>query len=180
MTEPTALEVVNQRGLRARFSRTGARWMNMHVPDHWGEFADVVLGFSAEEDYRRAEEKYYGAVVGRYCGRIPHGFFQDHDTQIKLPLNDHGRHHLHGGFDAFHRQEWEVVPEHVTNNRLGFSLFSADGEQGYPGDLTVMATYTLTDDDRLIFEVRAQTKKKTLVNVTNHAFFNLSCITVFS
>ncbi len=174
MQEPNALEVTNQSGLRARFSRLGARWTHMYVPDQQGEFADVLLGFTADDDYRHAEEKYYGAVVGRYCGRIPHGTFCDHEKQIKLPLNDHGRHHLHGGVDAFHLKEWELIPESVTRNSIALSLSSADGEQGYPGDLRVTVSYTLTDDNRMVFEVSAQTNRKTLVNMTNHAFFNLT------
>ncbi|MGB3848545.1 MAG: aldose epimerase family protein [Tunicatimonas sp.] len=174
MQEPNALEITNQSGLRARFSRLGARWTHMYVPDQQGEFADVLLGFTADDDYRHAEEKYYGAVVGRYCGRIPHGTFYDHEKQIKLPLNDHGKHHLHGGVDAFHLKEWELIPELVTENCIALSLSSADGEQGYPGDLRVTVTYTLSDDNRLVFEVSAQTNRKTLVNVTNHAFFNLT------
>jgi aldose 1-epimerase len=146
----------------------------MYVPDYQGKFADILLGFTADDDYRRAEEKYYGAVVGRYCGRIPHGTFRDDETQINLPLNDHERHHLHGGVDAFHLKEWELVPESVTENSIALSLSSANGEEGYPGDLRVTVTYTLTDDNRLVFEVSAQANKKTLVNVTNHAFFNLT------
>ena len=170
---PDILEIVNQKGLRAKFLTTGARWTEMHVPDHQGNFADILLGFSAKADYLRAEEKYYGAVVGRYCGRIPHGTSADQDMQLALPLNDSG-HHLHGGEKGFHLQEWEVLPEYTTENSVGFFLFSPDGEEGYPGDLEVRVVYTLTDDDQLIFEAKAHTTQKTLVNITNHAFFNLS------
>ncbi|MFK5973530.1 MAG: aldose epimerase family protein [Flavobacteriaceae bacterium] len=169
-----SITLYNNNGLKARFVSLGARWTEMHVPDHNGLFEDILLGPPEKEDYLQSEEKYYGAVVGRYCGRIPNGVFNDDDVKFKLPLKDSGKHHLHGGENGFHMKNWEIIPEYSTDRSVGFHLFSEDGSEGYPGNLEVSIVYTLTDNDQVIFEVKAKTDKKTLVNITNHAFFNLT------
>lgn len=169
-----SIELSNDNGFKARFLSLGARWTEMHMPDNEGVFEDVLLGFPQDRAYVYSEEKYYGAVVGRYCGRIPNGFFIDAGTTFELPLNDTGKHHLHGGENGFHMKNWEIITEYTTNSSVGFRFFSEHGSEGYPGNLDVSAFYTLTDDDQVIFEVKAKTDKKTLVNITNHAFFNLT------
>ncbi|SDD82868.1 aldose 1-epimerase [Pricia antarctica] len=174
MQDTDTITIRNRNGLTAKFLSLGARWTEMYVPNRNGVFEDILLGFPDKKEYLRAAEKYYGAVVGRYCGRIPNGRFTDGDTRIELPLNDSGKHHLHGGKDGFHLKEWKPIPESTSENTVGFSLFSEDGEEGYPGNLEVRVIYTLTNDDQLIFEATASTDQRTLVNLTNHAFFNLT------
>ncbi|MGB7393694.1 MAG: aldose epimerase family protein [Pricia sp.] len=174
MQDIKTITIKNRNGLTAKFSSWGARLMEMNVPDRNGVFEDVVLGFRSKEAYLKASEKYHGAVVGRYCGRIPYGTFKTGKTQIQLPLNDSGKHHLHGGKNGFHLREWNINQEYVSENTVGFSLFSEDMNEGYPGNLQVQVAYTLTDSNQLVFEATASTDKKTLVNITNHAFFNLN------
>jgi len=147
----------------------------MYTPDKFGNLGDILLGFHTDDEYLEAEEKYHGAVVGRYCGRIPYGKVYGFDNILQLPLNDSGKHHLHGGSTGFHLKEWEVNLDHSLKNKVSFHLLSKDGEEGYPGELKIQVTYTLTDDNKLIFSAKATTSKKTIINLTNHAFFNLSC-----
>ncbi len=174
MKDMDSIELYNNNGLKARFVSLGARWTEMHVPDRNGVFEDILLGPPAKEDYLQSGEKYYGAVVGRYCGRIPNGIFNDDGVTFELPLNDSGKHHLHGGKNGFHMKNWEIIPEYTTDRSVGFHFFSEDGSEEYPGNLEVSTVYTLTDDDQIIFEVRAKTDKNSPVNITNHAFFNLT------
>lgn len=174
MSPRNILEITNRNGLRACFLPLGARWTAMHVPDRRGDQADVLLGFATPEAYQQAEEAYHGAVVGRYCGRIPRGIIQDRDGQIELSRNEGGEHHLHGGKHGFHLKEWKLRPEYTAENRLGFLLLAANDEDGYPGTVDVLVTYTLTNDNQLVFEATAKATEKTPINITNHAFFNLS------
>jgi len=168
------IEIRNKHGYKAKFSSYGARWVDMHIPDKEGVLSDVLLGFNNEEDYLHAEEKYHGAVIGRYCGRISNGIFEDADIKIKLPLEGSEKNHLHGGKNGFHQKHWVILPQYTTQNSVGFYLYSKDGEGGYFGDLEVIVIYTLNNNNQVVFEVKAMSSKKTILNITNHAFFNLS------
>lgn len=170
----------NRNGCIAQFSNYGARWISMWTPDKQGVFEDVLLGFNSLEDYLQAKEQYHGAIVGRVCGRIDNARFLLDGQQYLLAENDvYGKpqpNHLHGGNSAFHNQYWKGA---LTVNDLGeeravFTLFSGDGDEGYPGNLEVKVTYTLRNDDVLSMECEAVSDKKTPLNITNHAFFNLS------
>ncbi|PXX21704.1 aldose epimerase family protein [Arenibacter sp. ARW7G5Y1] len=167
-------EISNENGYTAKFLNYGARWAEMLVPDKQGVMEDVLLGFRNGDDYEGAEEKYHGAVIGRYCGRIPNGSFEDENIKVKLPLNEAGKNHLHGGKNGFHQKYWNILPGYTSKNSVGYSLYSKEVEEGYPGDLEVRVIYTLTNENQIVFEVKAVPSKRTILNITNHAFFNLS------
>lgn len=168
------IEICNEHGYKAKFSSYGARWIDMHMPDNEGVLLDVLLGFNNEDDYLHAEEKYHGAVIGRYCGRISNETLEGVDIKIKFLLEDSEKNHLHGGKSGFHQKYWKILPEYISKNSVGFCLNSKDGEEGYPGGLEVQVIYTLNNDNQVVFEVKAVSSKKTILNITNHAFFNLS------
>lgn len=173
----TFITLTNKNGLKARFSRYGARWINMFVPDRDGCFGDILLGFDTLSAYKHAGEQYHGAVVGRVCGRIGKASFRMEGKTYKLTSNDiYGKpiqNHLHGGIEAFHRKFWDIKSVSPQGDQVIFSLFSPDGEEGYPGNLSVEVTYSLTDENRLRMECVAETDRITPVNMTNHSFFNL-------
>ncbi|MDR2919456.1 MAG: galactose mutarotase [Tannerella sp.] len=165
----------NPNGLVAQFTNYGARWVNMWVPDQHGEFDDILLGFDTLTGYMNAGEQYHGAIVGRVCGRINQARFSLCGKEYKLDSNDvYGdpvKNHLHGGIKAFHKQLWDISNE--NENTVTFSLFSPDGDESYPGNLTVHVTYKLTPENSLRMECTATTDQPSPVNLTNHAFFNL-------
>lgn len=170
----------NSHGLTASFSTYGARWLEMFVPDRNGCFEDVLLGFSDLSDYKYASEQYYGAIVGRVCGRIKNAHFCIGKESYELAANDiYGKpkfNHLHGGFLGFHNRLWDSL---IKQNEKGeetvvFTCLSKDGEEGYPGNLSISVSYTLTIDNSIEMVCKATTDKITPINVTNHAFFNLS------
>lgn len=170
----------NLNGLVAQFSNYGARWMSMWTPNKQGVFDDVLLGFDSLDNYLQATEQYHGAIVGRVCGRINNARFLLDGQEHVLAANDvYGKpqpNHLHGGNSAFHNQYWKA---HQTVNGAGeerviFTLFSSDGDEGYPGNLEVKVTYTLRNDNVLSMKCEAVSDRKTPLNLTNHAFFNLS------
>ncbi|GAA4818881.1 aldose epimerase family protein [Nocardioides caeni] len=129
---------------------------------------DLVLGL-ADGDAVRSGTDYVGSIVGRYANRIAHGRFVLDGAQHELPVNDRG-HHLHGGPDGFHTRTWDVV-EH-TADELALELVSPDGDAGYPGQLTVRATYRV-EGDIVHLDIAATTTAPTIVNLTSHAYFNL-------
>lgn len=157
--------------LTAAITNYGGRIVSLCAPDKNGQKADVVLGFKSIDDYLKATGVYHGAIVGRVIGRIAKGTFDlDGNTQ-SLTINS-GANHQHGGSKGFHNQVWEVKT--VTDSSLVLSYISVDGEMGYPGTLKVEATYQLTSNNELTLKLLATTDKTTIVNLTNHAFFNLS------
>lgn len=167
----------NKNGLAAQITNYGARWVSMWAPDKMGNLQNVLLGFDTLSGYYEAGEKYHGAIVGRVCGRIGNACFALNGKEYHLASNDAYGHpvknHLHGGIHAFHNRVWDIKSisgeESVT-----FSLVSPDGEENYPGNLTVDVTYTLTSDNILRIEYLGITDIATPVNLTNHAFFDLA------
>ena len=157
--------------LTAAITNYGARIVSLCAPDKNGQKADVVLGFKSIDDYLKATGVYHGAIVGRVIGRIANGNFELDGKMQSLPINN-GANHQHGGLKGFHNQVWEVKT--VTDSSLVLSYISVDGEMGYPGTLKVEATYQLTSNNELSLKLLATTDKTTIVNLTNHAFFNLS------
>lgn len=155
----------------AAISNYGARVISLHVPDKNGNLVDVVLGYKDLAAYRQSGEGFYGAIVGRYGNRIAKGQFELEGQQYQLELND-GPNTLHGGTNGFFGKVWEV--QHVTDSSLALQYVSPDGDAGYPGKLEATVTYTLTSDNGLDIAYRATTDKATVVNLTNHAYFNLS------
>ena len=157
--------------LTAAITNYGGRIVSLCAPDKNGQKADVVLGFKSIDDYLKATGVYHGAIVGRVIGRIAKGNFELDGKTQSLTINN-GANHQHGGLKGFHNQVWDVKT--VTDSSLVLSYISVDGEMGYPGTLKVEAMYQLTSNNELTLKLSATTDKTTIVNLTNHAFFNLS------
>jgi len=160
----------NAHGIEARITNFGATVVSILAPDRHGKFADVVLGFDDLEGYAQ-NRKFFGATVGRYANRIAGGRFILGSNKYTLATNN-GANHLHGGTQGFDRALWAATD---TRNRDGvtFRYRSPDGEEGYPGNLDVEVSFTLTSDDALRIDYRASTDRATPINLTNHSFFNL-------
>lgn len=170
----------NVNGLTASFTRYGARWVSMFVPDSKGHLDDVLLGFDTIEGYKHAGEQYHGAIVGRVCGRIRNAAFELNGKKYELASNDiYGKpikNHLHGGIEGFHKKEWDskrIITE-MGEEGVVFTFCSPDGEEGYPGNLYVNVTYILRSDNAVEMRIESTTDTPTYVNLTNHAFFNLT------
>src|SRR5690606_31211457 len=147
--------------------------LSIRVPDAEGVFEDVTLGYDSLDTYLE-ESPYFGALIGRYGNRIANGQFTLNGTTYTLAKNN-GPNHLHGGLKGFDKVIWNTEPfEDERGVGLVFTRTSPDGEEGYPGNLDVKVTYTLTDDNELIFDYEATTDKPTPVNLTQHTYFNLA------
>ena len=149
-------------------SNYGGTITSIRAPDRRGVKGDVVLGFDKIEGYI-GSPFYYGATIGRYANRIGKGMIEIDDESYQLPLND-GMNHLHGGFNGFDKKVWS--PEVIDESSLRLSYHSEDGDEGYPGNLDAVVTFTVIED-RLEVDYLANTDKPTVVNMTNHAYFNL-------
>ena len=166
----TWVTVTNAGGASVTLSTLGAGIVSVVVPDAKGRMADVVLGYANAEDYM-ADGPCAGKVPGRYANRIARGHFSIDGHEYTLAINN-GPNALHGGPTGFQNRIWEL--ESATGNTVVFKYTSADGEEGYPGNLVVRAAYTWTESNELTLHLTAQTDKKTVVNLTNHAYFNLA------
>ncbi len=145
---------------------------SLQAPDKEGKTADLVLGFNTLEEYLGAHP-YFGAIVGRYANRIAGGRFVLNGTEYKLAMNE-GKCHLHGGNTGFDKVVWDA--EELKNGKavgVRLSYLSKDGEEGYPGNLEVTVTYQLNNENELVIEYEAVTDKPTIINLTNHSYFNL-------
>lgn len=168
-----AVTLTNRHGVAATVIAWGASLQSLVMPDRAGHRADVALGYATLAEYL-GRPQYFGATVGRYANRIAHAGFALDGHRYQLPLND-GPNSLHGGTLGFDKQLWLVTDVaggpsgHVTLRHI-----SPDGAMGYPGTLTVDVTYRLGEDSRLTIEYRATTDRPTIVNITNHAYWNLS------
>jgi len=158
-------------GMVAQVTNFGGRIVSLWVPDKDGNFDDVVLGHADLGGYIEMNgERFLGCVVGRYANRLANGQFTLDGTTDQVLVNNNGQ-SLHGGEKGFDMVVWNV--DNVTPNSLSLSYVSADGEQGYPGTLTVKMVYTITDQHELKITYEAETDKPTVVNLSNHSFFNL-------
>jgi aldose 1-epimerase len=145
----------------------------VHAPDRDGEPEDVVLGFDSLAPYL-AGHPFFGALIGRYGNRIAGGRFRLNGVEYTLARND-GPNHLHGGPQGFDKVVWRATPrEHAGAPALELAYLSRDGEEGYPGNLDVAVVYTLTADSALRIDYQATTDQDTVVNLTNHSYFNLA------
>jgi aldose 1-epimerase len=160
----------NAHGLRARLITWGASILEMSVPDRDGKLGDVTLGYDSAAPYL-APNPFFGAIVGRFGNRIAKGKFTLDGHEYQLATNN-GANHLHGGVCGFDKRNWTSEP--AGANAVRFRCTSRDGEEGYPGTLQVAVTYTLTDENKLRLDYEATTDKPTVLNLTNHAFWNLS------
>jgi aldose 1-epimerase len=166
--------LTNRRGAEARVITYGATLVSLKVPDRRGRIADVTLGYDDLAGYIDDPSTYFGATVGRYANRIARGRFALDGVEYVLATNN-GPNHLHGGVRGFDKVVWEARPLNVRGAAaLRLTYLSRDGEEGYPGALSVAVTYTLTDSDELRIDYRATTDKDTVVNLTNHTYFNLA------
>lgn len=165
--------LTNAAGLRASFLNYGATWTALHMPDRHGVFGDILLGFDHPTSYLGAHP-YIGSLIGRVGNRIAHGRFTLHGVEYILATND-GPNHLHGGTIGFDRRIWQVqAHETDAGPAVEFRYTSPDGEEGYPGNLSVVVVYTLTNQNEVRIDYTAQTDRDTPVNLTNHAYFNLA------
>lgn len=163
----------NASGMKATVTNYGAILVSLDVPDRNGEFEDVVLGFPALDGYLK-ENPFFGAVVGRYGNRIGNAKFTLNGVEYQLAANN-GPNSLHGGVKGFDKRIWDAEPVE-QDDAVGVKLtyMSADGEEGYPGNLSVTMTYLLTNDNEFAIDYSATTDKATPVNLTHHSYFNLA------
>jgi len=160
----------NAKGVEGDISTYGGVLVALKVPDHAGALGDIVLGFDDFQGYQ-IPPPYFGAIVGRYGNRIAHARFTLGGVEYNLAKND-GDNTLHGGKRGFDKVLWTA--KNATGHSLELAYLSKDGEEGYPGNLSVTVTYTLTDNNELKIDYSATTDKDTVVNLTNHSYFNLA------
>ena len=160
----------NSNGVEVAITNYGGRIVSVMVPDKDGVFKDLVLGFDNIDDYT-ATDNNFGATIGRYGNRIAHGKINIDGVEYELPQNNFG-HSLHGGPEGFDKKVF--IATQPDNKSLILTYLSEDGEAGYPGNLDVKVTMTLTDNNAIDIRYEALTDKKTVVNLTNHSYFNLS------
>ena len=165
--------LTNSNGLEVRAMTYGGIIVSMRVPDRKGKLADVVLGHDDFDGYL-VNPPYFGAIVGRYANRIANGTFTLDGVKYTLPKND-GQNTLHGGLIGFNKVIWDAK-EFKNEKGVGvaFNYLSKDGEEGFPGNLKVKVSYTLTNENQLIIDYEATTDKATPINLTQHTYFNLA------
>jgi len=162
----------NKAGTTVKITNYGATVTSIVTADRNGKMADVALGYNSVERYMNAVDKpYFGSIVGRYGNRIAKGKFSIDGEEYTLATNN-GENHLHGGIIGFDKVVWNA--QVVGRNAVKFGYLAKDGEEGYPGNLGISVTYTLTDENELKIDYLATTDKKTPVNLTNHTYFNLA------
>ena len=162
----------NASGMEAGIINLGGIVVSLKVPGRGGQIADVVLGFDKLADYEKPNP-YFGAIVGRYGNRIAKGRFTLNGVEYKLAVND-GENSLHGGIHGFNHAVWQAREVPGGDPAVELTYLSKDLEEGYPGNLTEKVTYTLTPANELRIDYSASTDKDTVVNVTNHSYFNLA------
>lgn len=165
--------LTNKNGMDVRIITLGGIITSIRVPDRNGEMANVVLGCASLEDYL-TQSPYFGCITGRFANRIAKATFKLNGTEYKLAAND-GTNSLHGGVKGFDKRVWQAK-EIKTDSEVGVELSytSPDGEEGYPGNLQTTVTYSLDNDNALHIDYKATTDKPTMVNLTNHTYFNLA------
>jgi aldose 1-epimerase len=161
----------NKNNMQVAITNYGARVVSLLVPDKNGKITDVVVGFDNVKDYTEGGDTYFGAVVGRYGNRIAKGKFKLDGKEYTLATNN-GPNHLHGGNKGFSRVVWDA--RQPNDSTLVLTYVSKDGEEGYPGNLTSKVMYTVTGNNEIKIAYEATTDKKTVVNLTNHSYFNLN------
>jgi aldose 1-epimerase len=165
--------LTNAHGIEVRCTNYGGIIVSLRVPDKRGRLDDIVLGFDKLQGYLQ-KQPYFGAIIGRYANRIARAQFELDGVRYPLAANN-GPNSLHGGNKGFDKVVWKAEPFEIPEDAgLVFTYVSKDGEEGYPGNLNVKVTYTLTDQDELIFDYEATTDKATPVNLTQHTYFNLA------
>jgi aldose 1-epimerase len=165
--------IKNNNGIVMQVTNYGAKIVTLFIPDKEGNFKDIVFGYENIKDYLNGD-KYFGAIVGRYANRIAGGKFVLDGTEYHIPTNDGGKNSLHGGDSGFDDAVWTgEVLQTSDGEAVKLILYSPDGDQGFPGNLLVEVLYTLTDKNELIVNYSAVTDKPTVVNLSQHSYFNL-------
>lgn len=169
----TAFTITNANGMELTCIDYGCVITKIITPDREGNLENIVLGFDSLDEYQRLSP-YFGAVVGRVAGRIKDAAFELDGEHYQLTKNE-DEHHLHGGDKGFSHVRWDAVAyANETEASVEFTYTSPDGAEGYPGNLDVKVTYTITDNNELLISYQGESDKTTLVNITNHTYFNLS------
>jgi aldose 1-epimerase len=171
--EVAIFTLTNTKGLRARVTEYGAILVSMEVPDRDGKLADVTHGYDTLNGWL-TNTSYFGATAGRFANRIAHGRFSLDGKEYKLATNNDPAGipcHLHGGVTGFDKVLWTGT---ATDKGVELTYLSKDGEEGYPGNLTVKVSYELTDDNELIWKAEATTDAATVINLAHHSYWNLS------
>jgi aldose 1-epimerase len=168
--EVSLYTVENKNGMKVSFTNYGAIVTELIVPDKNGTFADVVLGYDSMEGYAK-NPGYLGAAIGRNGNRIANAEITINGVTHKLDKNE-GENNLHAGFNGYDKRVWEAKVVEDSNS-VEFSLFSPDGDQGFPGNFNVTVTYTVTDDNELSMNYKGTSDADTVANMTNHSYFNL-------
>ncbi|OAQ40382.1 galactose mutarotase [Pedobacter psychrophilus] len=163
--------LTNNTNIKVTITNFGGRVVSILVSDKEGNMIDVALGYDDLTSYQKENEPYFGAIIGRYGNRIAKGKFSLDGKEYQLEINN-GPNALHGGSDGFHNKFWNA--EQPNNHTLILTCFSADGEGGFPGNLHVKVVYSLTDNNGLQIDYSAKSDKKTIINLTNHTYFNLN------
>ena len=163
-------EITNESGASVRLTNVGAAVVGINVPDRSGNLADVVLGYPTAEDYLTGDTSCMGKTPGRFANRIARGKFTLDGTEYRLPVNN-GPNHLHGGPKGFSSRIWEG---RVEGDRVIFALDSEEGDEGYPAALYTEVVYDWSDDNCLDITLLAQSNGTTIINLTNHTYFNLA------
>ena len=168
-----AFTLTNTKGVTAKIITYGATVTELHVPDKTGKMGDIVLGFDNIGQYEK-QSPYFGAIIGRYGNRIAKGIFSLDNKTYHVPVNN-GPNSLHGGLKGFDKHVWQATEKMTADGpSLTFKYTSKDGEEGYPGTLHTTVVYTLTNENVLRITYTATAEKPTVVNLTNHSYFNLA------
>lgn len=162
-------ELRNKNGMLVKVTNYGGTITEIHVPDKDGNIEDVILGFDSLEPYLK-DHPYFGSTIGRSANRIAKGKFQIGNNVYQVEKNL-GEHHLHGGSEGFHSKLWESK---IIKDGVEFYYLSKDGEGNYPGNLKVCVRFSLSHDNQLRIEYKAETDQSTICNLTNHSYFNLA------
>lgn len=170
--KPTSLYMLkNAKGMEAAITNYGGRLVSLLVPDQAGKLTDIIVGFDSVEGFQHSTEPYFGATIGRYGNRLAKGKFSLAGKNYKIFTNN-GQNTLHGGKKGFQDVVWDA--KQLNDSTLELSYLSKDMEEGFPGNLKVTVTYGLTKDNGLMISYKATTDKTTVVNLTNHGFWNLN------
>lgn len=165
--------LTNSKGTEAKITNYGGRIVSLKTADKNGKFEDVILGYDDLNGYLN-DNFFFGGIIGRYANRIAKGKFTLNGKEYTLVRNN-GENHLHGGIKRFDTAVWKAKPSTDKNGAiLELTYISKDGEEGYPGNLAVKVVYTLTENDELKMDYSAATDQDTVINLTNHAYFNLA------
>ena len=164
--------LTNSKKMQVQITNYGGVVVSLTTPDRQGAMADIVLGYDSPQGYEQ-DTSYFGALIGRYANRIARGRFKLNGVDYQLAQNN-GVNHLHGGVRGFNKALWQARESRRSDGvALELSYVSKDGEEGYPGKITVTVTYVLTNENELRVEYSATTDKDTIINLTHHSYFNL-------